>query len=133
VVISRAQPHTYKVPLLVWATRAKLKIGGDNEKLLFIYDKLCPINHNETHRMDIFLKLVSILIGGEIRFESWEKLNLQFRLGSGQRNCAQRMKKKNKKINVVISPGSDTKIHGNWSPPLNRPLKNRDDRPRFSS
>lgn len=120
VVFSRAQPQTYKVPLLVWITRAKLKIGGDNEKLLFIYDKLCAINHNETHRMDIFLKLVSIFIGKEIRFDSWEKLNLQFRLGLEQRNRTQWMNLKIGKRNVVISPGSDTKIHGNWSPPLKR-------------
>jgi ADP-heptose:LPS heptosyltransferase len=120
VAFSRAQPNTYKVPLLVWATWAKRKIGGTNEKLSFIYDELLPINFKDTHRIDVFLKLASSLIGKEISFDTWEKFSLRFRLNSAQSNGLQEIKSINGTKTIILSPGSDTKNHGKWSPVLKR-------------
>jgi ADP-heptose:LPS heptosyltransferase len=120
IVLSRGQPTTYKVPLLVLSTMGKLKIGAAYEKLRFIYDELVPIDVTKTHSIDRFLKLASCVIGEEIKFTSWETLNLSFQgvdriLSEWPRKISLKYKR-----TVLVAPGGDLKMRGRWSPLLKR-------------
>jgi heptosyltransferase II len=120
IIFSRAQPNTYKVPLLLWFTKSKYKIGGTNEKVRFFYDELVPIDAKNTHSIDRFLKLVSWLTKKDIGFQSWETLQLRFRLGKEIVSWEELKGLYNKKRIVVIGPGSDYRLYGHWSPLLKR-------------
>lgn len=120
IIVSRAQPGTYKVPLLLWVTRAKRKIGGTNEKLRFIYTDLVSIDEKNIHSIDRFLNLVSYLRNKVIKFESWEKYQLRFLSGKELVSAEELKGLYNEKGIVVIGPGSDSKVHGRWSPLLKR-------------
>jgi lipopolysaccharide heptosyltransferase II len=120
IIVSRAQPNTYKVPLLLWFTKAKQKIGGANEKLRFFYDELVSIDAKGTHSIDRFLKLASHLTKTNLEFESWENLQLRFRPGKELASCEDLKGLHNEKRTVVIGPGGDSKTHDHWSPLLKR-------------
>lgn len=120
IIVSRAQPNTYKVPLLLWFTRAKQKIGGANENLRFFYDELVSIDAKGAHGIDRFLKLASHLTKKNLEFESWENLQLRFRPENDFASCKELTDLSHEKRTVVIGPGSDLKTHGHWSPLLKR-------------